>query len=341
MRNTNKKELHTIYRRNFVERKVCCGYLSIEEDRIIINLDNKVESKYQIPNFKYQIEFKNKENMGKFIHLEGGVWFLNDFKRRLKVKSKNKKKKGKYTRANELKSPQQIKKEDKQRILDNKIKEKAIKKQIIENSKSKIKLKVDIFKDCDTLGTLGDFFKKDSSVVDAPFKEQELENSDTQAFLSLKKKSISKKKDKVISDTLVLWDIENVHFYNDFSYISKYVPKDAIKIFSYAKKNHKQKIYLKGDKLDFVLNKLRKRGWIEKRTTKIADQELIEEFNARANKIKKLYLISADKDFQNICEKATELNIEVHIINNEHRNKFSWFNKEDYNYHFIRKRHDY
>jgi len=174
---------------------------------------------------------------------------------------------------------------------------------------NKSKLKYDLFEEEDTLGTLGDFFDKDDTI----------EENDITEKLKIKKE-IKKQHKKNDYDKLVLWDIENVHFFNDFSEITRLLPKDSIKFFAYKKLNHKN-TYIKN--MEFIVNKLKKRKWIELKTKKIADTELINEFNKRKYKIKELYLISIDKDFKPICDEAKNLGIKVTIITNT-KNK-GWF----------------
>lgn len=107
------------------------------------------------------------------------------------------------------------------------------------------------------------------------------------------KKVIEKKETKI--ESLVLWDLENIHYYNDFSLISRYVKKEnQIKIMAY---NEKYRKYETINRLNFILNKLKKRKWIIKETKDIADRILIEEFNKYKNKIKELIVISNDSDF--------------------------------------------
>jgi len=329
-----------VYRKNYNNVIVKCGFLYIEDNKVRLVLDRKMETKFDIKGFRPEIERKNTAGLSFFIHLQGNIWLLNEFNRKMKIK-KRKRKLVKSSLRKEDKEVRKWKQIEAQRVADARAKMKETKKAILNGNKSN-KLKIDIFKDENTLGTLGDFFSSNLEIKESQHNQEE--NNDVEITVNpLKKRKKEKiKKEKTNnSEVLVLWDIENVHFYNDFSHIGQYIPKNSIKVFSYSKKNHKDKIYLKGDKLDFVLNKLRKRGWIEKRTTKIADKELIEEFDSRADKIKELYLITADKDFKIICEKAISLGIIVHIINNEGRNKHSWFNKEIYNYSYIKKRNDY
>jgi len=190
--------------------------------------------------------------------------------------------------------------------IDNKAKK--IKLQGFSN---KSKLKYNPFEE-EALGTLGDFFNKENIIEDNVSGKLKI------------KKEIKKQHTKNNYEKLVLWDIENVHFFNDFSEITRLLPKDSIKFFSYKKLNHKN-TYIKN--MDFIVNKLKKRKWIELKTKKIADTKLINEFQKRKYKIKELYLISVDKDFKQICDEAKDLGIKVTIITNtKNRGWFENFN---------------
>jgi len=336
----------TIYRINFVGRVVKCGYLEKIKSKYFLNIDRKTISKYILPEeMNSYIAASSFTELEKYIHKEkGNRLFLNDFQRRLKRKKTVRKLKGNKNKESLSKKIKEDVKKMKERILideENKKKEKqATIKHILKTSKTKIKLKYDLGIENESLGTLGDFFN-DVELLEEP-KEQDYNynynyNYEEELIEPLKKPlSTTKQKQKhEVFDTLVLWDIENVNFYNDFSIISRIIPKESYKVFSYSKKNSKKKIYLKGDNLSFVLSRLKKRGWLEKRTTKIADSELIEDFHQRKHKIKNLVLISADRDFEEICKEAIQLGITVFIMNNENRQKYSWFSHKPYKYQYI------
>jgi len=343
----------TIYRINFVGRVVKCGYLEKMKSKYFLNIDKQTISKYILPEETYSyVSASSFTDLEKYIHMENGNrLFLNDFPRRLKRKKTVRKLKGKNKNKNTISLSEKIKKDVKkmkqQTLIEEENKKKEQKKavkHILQNSKNKIKLKYNLGAESETLGTLGDFFNEMNLPEEVKQQEQEQDynyNYEEEELTELLKKPLSTTKSKSkheVFDTLVLWDIENVNFYNDFAIISRIVPKESYKVFSYSKKNRKKKIYLKGDNLNFVLSKLKKRGWLEKRTTKIADSELIEDFQQRKHKIKKLILISADRDFEKICKEAIELGITVFIMNNENRQKYSWFSNKPYNYQYINKK---
>ena len=207
----------------------------------------------------------------------------------------------------------------------------------------------DIYKDSTSLGVFGDIlgekfnsnnYKVEMSEVDKSLSDnikityEDMNNGKYHRKKVKNNSSFYKNKKESSSNVLVLWDIENINFRDDFSIFTTILPKDAIKVFSYSKKNHEHMKYLKGSSLDFVLRKLKKRGWISRRTKKIADNELIDEFNKRKNKINKLILISEDRDFKEICDKSIEMGIELSIIN-KNKNKNSWFKKEKYGFEFL------
>jgi len=131
-----------------------------------------------------------------------------------------------------------------------------------------------------------------------------------------KKEKNKKKKTKSDFDTLILWDIENINFFNDFSVMSRNfnIPKSK-KIVFLNKKRYSND--------DFELIKLKKRHWEIKKTKKDADSLLIRNFNKYKTSIKKLILISDDQDFKEIISDAITLNINVEII---YRDKnIKWF----------------
>jgi uncharacterized protein YlbG (UPF0298 family) len=191
---------------------------------------------------------------------------------------------------------------------------------------------VDIF-EYESLGTFADLFTtvEDTETSISVFLEQEQLNNTNEVY-NQKPKQASNfyKKQNITSDILALWDIENVNFYDDFRIITNLLPKESTKVFAYSKKNKDKIIYLKGNNLNFVLRKLKKRKWIEKRTIKSADNVLIEEFRQRKDKISHLYLITADKDFEEIATEAVNAGIKVTIMNKI--DKASWFNCDLYDY---------
>lgn len=152
-------------------------------------------------------------------------------------------------------------------------------------------------------------------------------------FFALKS-IMQKKAEKKITHSLVLWDIENVNFIDDFSIITNKVKKDnQLKIVSFYKKNKADRNIFYLGNIQFKLNKLKKRDWIVKTSKDNADTELMENYFKYKNSIKELILITSDRDFKPIIEDAINSNIEVKILNNSHYENNSWF--ESFNYENI------
>ena len=328
---------YPIFRFNLIKQKIVCGTIYFFENQVVVYFKKDVYKKFIISNSVGYVRYRVRDTFDDFtdlLHIVEEEYWLNNFDRKEKKKKKREKKNRSvlnfethFKNKNELK----IEKEQKEKsIKENKLR-------IVKKAKNKLKLKIDIFEDSIGLGTMADLFSKNiipEKDIIPNIYEEDIEVSKDKK----KNKQLSNfyKINDINYDTLVLWDIENVNFYDDFSIITKLLDKNSLKVFSYSKKNYRKKIYLKGNNLNFVLKKLKKRGWIEKRTTKIADTKLIDEFNQRKKKIKKMILISADKDFLPICEEAIDLGINVEIWNIESKNQFSWFRDINYNYKFLK-----
>lgn len=148
-------------------------------------------------------------------------------------------------------------------------------------------------------------------------------------FFSLKFNS-NKKHEKTKIDSLVLWDIENVNFYEDFSKITQKIKSEnQLKIISFFRKNKSDKHTFYWGDLDFKLRKLKKRDWIIKTSKESADTELIDTYYKYKNEIKELILITGDSDFEDIVKDAIAANINVRILNNSNRKK-NWFDKYNF-----------
>lgn len=329
-----------VYRINFVGRKVVCGTLIIEEHKHTLVLDVKLLKKFSIPNFKIATYGNKIDSFKEFILLKKGELFLKEFQRKPKVKRKLRKTTGVSGKIK--KELKEIAAKEQERMESKKLEDKKFKKSL-NQLKSKHKLKYDIFENTHDkpIGTFADVFKPDDikKIHNTVNYSNNIQDTDEPLYKPAEISTFYKKETEEFNK-LILWDIENVHFYDDFAILSRLLPKDSYKVFSYSKKNKQKKIFLKGDNLDFVLQKLKKRNWIARRTTKIADNELIKEYQQRKNKIKELYLISADRDFEEICIDAINSGIKVHILNNEYRNKYSWFNNSVYEYKLIKNKKD-
>ncbi len=307
-----------VYRFNKTGKKVVCGTLEIKDSKYSLWFNFNIIDKYIIKNFNYPI---NNE-IDSFIHLVGREYWLNDFRRREKP-TKRVSYSSRFKQITEsIKEKIRAEEECKEREKE------LFRKQILAKNKNKIRLKVDIF-EYESLGTFADLFTtvEDTETSISVFFEQEQLKVYKQ---KPKQASNFYKKQNITSDILALWDIENVNFYDDFRIITNLLPKESTKVFAYSKKNKDKIIYLKGNNLNFVLRKLKKRRWIEKRTIKSADNVLIEEFRQRKDKISHLYLITADKDFEGIATEAVNAGIKVTIMNKI--DKASWFNCDLYDY---------
>ena len=124
-------------------------------------------------------------------------------------------------------------------------------------------------------------------------------------------------------NSLVLWDIENINYFNDFSIISRFVKKEnQLKVVSF---NEKFKIFNR-NKIDFLLNKLKKRKWIINETNKSADNDLINTFKKYKDKINELVIISNDSDFKDILFEANNLKIKTIVIyRNNNKKHNDWY----------------
>ena len=169
-----------------------------------------------------------------------------------------------------------------------------------------------------------------SSIKDICFEEKFNDNANDNPFFKLKKIATKSKENKKI-ESLVLWDIENVNFYNDISKITSKLKSDnQLKIVSYYRKNKADKtIFYQGD----IYNKLKglkKRNWIVRTSKENADTILIDSYYKYRDTLKELIIISADSDFLEIASNAKSLNIKVKIINNTNCNSKGWFKNFDY-----------
>lgn len=202
------------------------------------------------------------------------------------------------------------------------------KKEIIQNHKKNTKnpgvKKIDLFSFDKGFNSIAEQFGLDKDI------ESKYENNnDFSSYFKPKLKEKRSVKNYNNITSLVIWDIENIHYFNDFSIITRLVKSNnQIKIVSFGSKF--RNYY--GEKIDFELNKLRKRGWIIVETKKIADNVLIDKFNKYKDKLEHLTIISNDSDFNSILCEALSKKITTCVY---HRNKFNnsnnWFDKADFN----------
>lgn len=180
--------------------------------------------------------------------------------------------------------------------------------------------KEDIFTTTNGFGTLGELLGKEKVKINDEYEE-------TEVFKPYFKNKLLNKKDttkKEEIDSLVLWDLENIHYHNDFSTITRFVKNDKqIKVMSFSEKYRN---YESINRLNFILDKLKKRNWIIKETKKIADNVLIEQFHKYKNNLKELIIISNDSDFKDILLEANSLNIKTTVLyRHGHKNKSYWY----------------
>lgn len=196
---------------------------------------------------------------------------------------------------------------------------------VVKSSKPKVNIKNnDFLFDTKNFGTIGELLGKEKiSIQD----EIEVKNNSLKPYF--KNKLINNKtknnKDNIFT-SLVLWDLENIHYFDDFSKISRFVKNEnQIKVISF---NSKYRNYEYVNKLNFLLNKLKKREWIIKETKNIADEELKKQFHNYKHNLKELIIVSNDSDFKDILEEANSLNIKTIVL---HRNgrirQFHWYEK--------------
>ena len=148
------------------------------------------------------------------------------------------------------------------------------------------------------------------------------------------KKSISKNtKYKTSNNTkecLVLWDIENVNFFDDYKVLSNYINKKDSLLYVVCKDPGK---YPRDNRLSktHIYTKLKKRGWsIDKRNKKI-DERLMSYYHKHKNNVRSIILITADSDFEPILKDAVGIGLDILVLNEAKHAK--WFKK--YNYKFI------
>lgn len=196
-------------------------------------------------------------------------------------------------------------------------------KETINNSKLKIVKKSnknDFLFEQNNFGTLGEFLGKNEVII----KDEIVETNNFQPYFKNKLLNQKEKENKKV-ESLVLWDLENINYFDDFSIITRFVKNEnQLKIVAFSEK-YRDYQYL--TKLNFELNKLKKRNWIIKETKKIADNVLIEQFHKYKKTIKELILVSNDSDFKEIIEEANNLGIKTIVLyRHGHKNNNYWYN---------------
>lgn len=182
------------------------------------------------------------------------------------------------------------------------------------NDKNANVKKEDIFS-TNGFGTLGELLGKEKVKINDEYEE-------TEVFKPYFKNKLLNKKDNTKKDeeikSLVLWDLENINYYNDFSIITRFVKNDnQLKVMSFS---NKYRDYKNTNSFNFTLEKLKKRFWVINETKKIADNVLIENFHKYKHSLKELIVISNDSDFKDIISEANHLGINT-IVLYRHGNK--------------------
>jgi len=190
--------------------------------------------------------------------------------------------------------------------------------------------KEEIFVKSTRFGSLGDLLGNQFGISEDNNKSMiEYDKDISMSEKSFHKQKTKKKESNCINEnieSLVLWDMENIHYWDDVSTITRYVKaENQIRVMAYSTK-YKRHNYK--DKIGFILKKLKKRDWIVKTTKKIADDVLINSFHQYKDKIKELVIISNDSDFNSILVEANRLKIKTIVL---HRNgrirKSHWYSK--------------
>lgn len=179
------------------------------------------------------------------------------------------------------------------------------------------------------LGTIGDLFSNENSNTVSISYDKEFEDRDDKPFF--KKRIVgTRKNEKENIESLVLWDIENVSFYNDVTLITRALKHDKqLKVVSYFQKNNASKSHLQGN-IEFRLRQMRKRNWHIVSTKTIADKVLIDTYEKHKENIKELILVSGDSDFKGIIQDALKRGIEIKIMNNANHKNAWYSNMSEY-----------
>lgn len=167
------------------------------------------------------------------------------------------------------------------------------------------------------------------SIENISFEEKFINTVDNN--LCFRFKPVKVKKDKSVIESLVLWDIENVNFFNDVSKITSKLKSDnQLKVVSYYRKNKSDNHTFYSGNIYIKLHRLKKNNWVIKTSKISADNVLIDDYNKYRDNLKELILISSDSDFLPIVLNAISLGIRVKIYNNSNFKTKKWFDDFDY-----------
>lgn len=318
--NTKILTINNIPSNTILKTNLFFKFLGFDNNLEVYKLMNKYGLDFfdKLPRGKYYLEIINKR-IEKNFNFNAIYQVYNDLDRIDKIykKKSNNKKLNKKEMENLKKSyeNEKIKKQE-----EFKARIKAIKQNV--SSKHKKAKTIDIFNNSKGFNS---FAEKLGFVTD--LEDEILVEKKSLENIYYKKQKKENKKTKTINKTssLIIWDIENIHFFNDFAVISRLVKKEnQIKIVSFS---HKFRNYFKN--IDFELNKIKKRKWVVKETKKIADDVLINQFHKYKENLEELIIISNDSDFKNILNEANKLNIKttIYLTSEPINDNKRWYNK--------------
>ncbi len=158
---------------------------------------------------------------------------------------------------------------------------------------------------------------------DAIYETYEVNKADKRKLKSVGGEiSRNNKKEMKIKEkkpNLVLWDIENINFYDDYKIVGNYV--DDLNSLKYVvgKEIEKYSNISRLSKEGFY-PRLKRRGWnIDKKPKKV-DERIMNYYYKHKSHIEKLILITDDSDFKPIVVDAVKNGIEVLILYRDKRN---------------------
>jgi len=163
-------------------------------------------------------------------------------------------------------------------------------------------------------------FPEDTECIDPRHFSGWMPSEIEEVIAPVRQKNHTKSREPI--DTLVLWDIENVHFSRDRSVIHRWLRSLGIE-HSWrhiaARDRHKTPFWASGFDPQRRISLLQRHGWVIDHTHRDADNALIVRFEQNRNRLKRLVVISVDGDFATIAREAREQGIEVWIAGNHPR----------------------
>jgi hypothetical protein len=130
------------------------------------------------------------------------------------------------------------------------------------------------------------------------------------------------------TDTLILWDIENVNYSGDEKEVENTIRRLGIerawKYIAYRVRRDKRiPFWMHTNNSQHRFIRLRNRGWQLKKKSKDADDLLFKLYRDYKNRLKALMIITADRDFKEIALDAQESGIHVIIANPIHHDHWA------------------